>query len=168
MTVVVEHLPVRPRKASASRRRRHVQQLPYRLHQIAPGAATILVTPIWTDRSGDGVRNYLARALDARGRILKFPAGGSQRIASLLQGAYPAADWDRPQTWNAASNALTTRKPLPNEERRAAVQRMEQQAAGLEAELAFQRERRHELAVARDFADSLASGYIDREGLAAS
>jgi hypothetical protein len=165
---VVESLPVRPRKASASRRRRHIQQLPYRLHLIAPGAATILVTPIWTDGRGDGVRHYLARALDRRGRIVKFAAGGSQRIASLLQGAYPAADWNRPQTWHAATNTLTTRRVQSNAEMRAAIQRLEERAAGLEAELKVQRERNFELVVARDFADSLGAGYIDREGLAAS
>jgi hypothetical protein len=165
---VVEHLPVHPRKASASRRRRHIQQLPYRLHQIAPGAATILVTPIWTDGRGDSVRHYLARALDGQGRIVKFAAGGSQRIACLLQGAYPAADWNRPQTWHAETNTLTTRRALSNGEMRAAIQRLEERAAGLEAEVAFQRERNFELTVARDFADSLAAGYIEREGLAAS
>jgi hypothetical protein len=105
----MEVRPVRPRKASASRRRRHERQLPYRLHQIAPGAATILVTAIWMDGTGTGVRHYLARALSTDGRIIKFAAGGSQRIASLLQGAYPGANWDHAQTWTAATNTLTDR-----------------------------------------------------------
>ena len=109
MTATLESLPVHPRRSSASRRRRHHTQLPYRLHQVAPGAVTILVTPIWTDGSGTGVRHYLARALDQDGRILKFPAGGSQRIASLLQGAHPGANWDHPQTWTASTNTLTDR-----------------------------------------------------------
>jgi hypothetical protein len=101
--------PLHPRKASAGRRRRHARQLPWRLHQIAPGAATILVTPIWMDGSGSSVRHYLARALDGNGQILKFAAGGSQRIACLLQAVYPGANWDHPQTWTAASNTLTDR-----------------------------------------------------------
>ena len=105
----MEVRPVRPRRASASRRRRHERQLPYRLHQIAPHAATILVTAIWMDGTGTGVRHYLARALSADGRIIKFAAGGSQRIASLLQGAYPGANWDHAQTWTAATNTLTDR-----------------------------------------------------------
>jgi hypothetical protein len=144
---VVEHLPVRPRKASASRRRRHIQQLPYRLHQIAPGAATILVTPIWTDGSGNSVRHYLARALNAQGQVLKFAAGGSQRIAVLLQGAYPAADWNRPQTWHAETNTLTARRILSNAEMRAEIYRLEEQAAELEGELAIQRARNVELII---------------------
>lgn len=101
--------PVHPRKASAGRRRRHARQLPWRLQQIAPGAATILVTAIWMDGTGHGVRHYLARALAADGRIIKFAPGGSQRIASLLQGAYPGANWDHAQTWTVASNTLTDR-----------------------------------------------------------
>ena len=109
MTPVIESLPVRPRKASASRRRRHQARLVHRIHQIAPGAATILVTPLWTDASGRGERHFLARALTADGRILKFQQGGSRQITALLQGAYPGANWDHPQTWTAASNTLTER-----------------------------------------------------------
>ncbi|AJP04747.1 hypothetical protein TU94_28165 [Streptomyces cyaneogriseus subsp. noncyanogenus] len=109
MTTVLEALPARPRKASAGRRRRHRHQLPYRLHQIAPGAVTILVTPIWHDATGPVERTYLARALDQHGRVVALPAGGSRRITALLQGAYPTAPWDQPQTWHAATNTLTTR-----------------------------------------------------------
>ena len=107
MTAVIEALPVRPRKASASRRRRHQARLVHRIHQIAPGAATILVTPLWTDASGTGERHFLARALTVDGRILKFQQGGSRQITALLQGAYPGANWDRPQTWRADTNTLT-------------------------------------------------------------
>ncbi|MFJ2961231.1 hypothetical protein ACIPIC_02840 [Streptomyces collinus] len=165
MTTVMEALPARPRKASASRRRRHQHQLAWRLHQIAPGAATILLTPIWTDATGATERTYLARALGRDGQIIKFQAGGSRRIAALLQGAYPQADWNRPQTWTAATNTVTVRRPMSNADMRDAIQRMELRAAGLEAELAFERERNHELTTARDFADSVAAGYIDRTGL---
>jgi hypothetical protein len=167
MPAVLEALPVHPRRSSASRRRHHTQ-LPYRLRQIAPGAVTILVTPIWTDSRGPAERTYLARALDAHGRIVKFPAGGSRRIAALLQGSYPAADWNRPQTWTADTNQIAERRPLTNAEMRAAIQRMEERATGLEVEVAFQRERNFELVTARDFADSLRSGYVDRVGLEAS
>ncbi|GAB2718493.1 hypothetical protein [Streptomyces bullii] len=162
---VLEALPSRPRKASASRRRRHQHQLPWRLHQIAPGATTILVTPIWTDATGTTERTYLARALDARGQVIKFAAGGSRRIASLLQGAYPCADWNRPQTWHAETNTLTVRRPMSNAELRAAIRRLGEREALLSAELAFQRERNFELTTARDFADTEAAGYIDRSFL---
>lgn len=104
-----ETRPLHPRKSSAGRRRRHAQQLAWRINGIAPGAVTILVTPIWVDGTGTSVRHYLARALDSNGRIIKFEAGGSQRIASLLQAVYPGANWDHPQSWRADTNTLTDR-----------------------------------------------------------
>jgi hypothetical protein len=165
MATVLETLPARPRKASAARRRRHQHQLPYRLHEIAPGAVTILVTPIWTDATGDTERTYLARALNSEGRIVKFQAGGSARIAALLQGAYPQADWNRPQTWHADTNTLTVRRPMSNAEMRAAIQRLEERATGLKSQLAHERERNFELTTARDYAATAAAGYIDRTGL---
>lgn len=109
MTPTLEALPVRPYKASASRRRRHHVQLPYRLRKIAPDAATILITPLWTDSRGPAERTYLARALDTRGQVIKFQHGGSRRIAGMLQAAYPRANWDHPQTWTASGNTLTDR-----------------------------------------------------------
>lgn len=109
MSTVIETLPVRPRKASASRRRRHQTQLAHRIGQIAPGAVTVLVTPLWTDPSGAAERHFVARALNSDGRFLKFQAGGSRQITALLQGAYPAVNWSHPQCWTAATNTLTDR-----------------------------------------------------------
>jgi hypothetical protein len=109
MATVVETLPLRPRKSSAARRRRHQAQLAHRIGQIAPGAVTVLVTPLWTDPTGAAERHFVARALNADGRFLKFQAGGSRQITALLQGAYPQANWDHPQTWTAATNTLTDR-----------------------------------------------------------
>lgn len=109
MSTVMEALPLHPRKASASRRRRHQTRLAHRIHRIAPGAATVLITPLWTDTTGTGCRHFVARALTADGQILKFQPGGSREITALMQGAYPGANWDHPQTWTAASNTLTDR-----------------------------------------------------------
>lgn len=109
MATVVEVLPLRPRKASAARRRRHQARLHHRLQQIVPGAATILITPLWTDGTGQNERHYLARALTPDGQVIKFRAGGSRQITALLQGAFPAANWDHPQTWTAATRTLTDR-----------------------------------------------------------
>ncbi|WP_189783056.1 hypothetical protein [Streptomyces capitiformicae] len=108
MMLVAEHLPARPRKASASRRRRHHSRLPYRLHQHAPAAASILLAPVWTDTQGPQERVFVARALDANGEPVRIPPGGSRQIASLLQGAFPGADWNQAQTWHAKTNQLTT------------------------------------------------------------
>lgn len=108
-TADLEVHPLHPRRASASRRRRHAKQLPYRIRQIAPGAVTILITPLWTDTTGTAARHVVARALSADGKVIKFQAGGSRQIATLLQGAHPAANWDHPQTWRADTNTLTDR-----------------------------------------------------------
>ncbi|MET9517484.1 hypothetical protein [Streptomyces sp. NPDC002994] len=106
-----EHLPVRPRKASAGRRRRHRTQLGWRLNQIAPTAETVLLTPVWTDATGTVERVYVVTARDGSGRSLKLPQGGSRRITALVQGAHPEADWARPQTWRTSTARLTVWSP---------------------------------------------------------
>lgn len=106
MTPTLEHLPVRPRKASAARRRRNIHRLPAAIHQIVPGAATVLFTPVWTDLHGPAECVYVATAWDDRGQQLRIPPGGSRRLAALIQGAYPIADWDQPQTWHDDTNRL--------------------------------------------------------------
>jgi hypothetical protein len=109
MSTVIEALPLHPRKASASRRRRHQARLQHRLDQIVPGAATILITPLWTDGTGHSERHFLARALTGDGKALKFEAGGSRQITALMQGAYPSVNWDHPQTWDVANGRLVDR-----------------------------------------------------------
>lgn len=107
-----EHLPQHPRRCSAARRHRHQRQLPYRIGQLVPGAATILLTPVWTDinanETGHLDISFMARVRDRNGRPMKLPAGGSQRLAALLQGAF-TADWGKSQTWRADTNQLVGR-----------------------------------------------------------
>lgn len=106
--------PLHPRRAAAARRRRHLKQLPYRIHKVAPGAVTVFITSYWSDATGEAHRALLAQCLDAEGQRVRLPRGGSNRLASLLQGAFPGADWDRPQTWHASDNALSSwRSPVP-------------------------------------------------------
>lgn len=107
MSMVAEHLPTRPRKASAARRRRHLAQLAYRIHQIVPTAHTILLTPVSTTEHGDPEVVFMALVRDMRGQALKLPSGGSRQLAALVQGAHPTADWSRSQTWRADVNVLT-------------------------------------------------------------
>ncbi|MGW2861860.1 hypothetical protein [Streptomyces sp. NPDC001205] len=111
MTMVAEHLPTRPCKSSAGRRRRHVKQLAYRIHQIVPAAHTVLLTPVSTDLHGGPEVVFMALVRDVRGQALKLPSGGSRRLAALVQGAYPSVDWSRSQTWRADATTLT---PVPN------------------------------------------------------
>ncbi|WP_331445812.1 hypothetical protein [Streptomyces xanthochromogenes] len=106
MSIVAEHLPTRPCKSSAGRRRRHVKQLGYRIHQIAPTAYTVLLNPIWTDAHGAPEVVFMATVRDGSGRALKLRSGDSRQLAALVQGAFPTADWSRPQTWRADINGL--------------------------------------------------------------
>jgi len=100
--------PLHPRKASASRRRRHLRQLAWRVNEIAPGAITVLLNPYWSDCHGPSERVYVVTARDAAGDRIQLPAGGSRRLASLMQGAYPAANWNTTQTWRADTHTLTS------------------------------------------------------------
>lgn len=111
MTMVAEHLPTRPCKSSAGRRRRHLKQLAYRIHQIVPAAHTVLLTPVSTTEHGDPEVVFMALVRDESGQALKLCSGGSRRLAALVQGAHPTADWSRSQTWRADTNRLT---PVPN------------------------------------------------------
>jgi hypothetical protein len=108
-----EHLPVHPRKSSAGRRRRHLTQLAWRLRKIAPGAETILLTPIWTDALGDPEVVFMATVRDGKSAQVRLPRGGSRRIAALVQGAHPSANWERAQTWHASTGELTEWHPAP-------------------------------------------------------
>lgn len=103
---VAEHLPTRPCKASAGRRRRHLKQLGYRIHQIVPAAHTVLLTPVWTDAHGDPEVVFVALVRDAAGRQLKLRSGDSRQLAALVQGAHPTANWACPQTWRADTQSL--------------------------------------------------------------
>lgn len=100
--------PLHPRKASASRRRRHCKQLPWRVREIAPGAVTVLLSPVWVDANGPIERVFVVVARNADGDRLKLPRGGSRRLASLMQGSYPTADWNQPNTWRADSGQLVS------------------------------------------------------------
>lgn len=106
MTTFAEHLPTRPRKGSAARRRRHLAQLAYRIHQVAPAAHTVLLTPVSTTEHGDPEVVFMALVRDVHGTALKIRSGGSRQLAALVQGAFPSADWSCPQTWRADTNSL--------------------------------------------------------------
>jgi hypothetical protein len=56
-------------------------------------------------------------------------------------------------------------EPGTDTEVQAAIDQLTAREAELTAEVAFQRERHHELTTAASFRDSEAAGYIDRTGL---
>jgi hypothetical protein len=98
----------RPRKTSAARRRRNIKKLPWLVHTIAPGADTVLLTPVATDVHGPAERRYVVTARSAGCKQhLRLPRGGCRRLTELMQAAFPSADWNRAQTWRADTNQLT-------------------------------------------------------------
>jgi hypothetical protein len=112
MSTVTEFAPVHPRKASASRRRRYLKQLPFHLHQIVPGAATVLVTSVTWE---DGDRAELVYHLVVRdffGTQMPVLRDDTLDIVALLQKAFPSANWARPQTWHWRGNRLSVWRPV--------------------------------------------------------
>ena len=110
MSTTTEYLPTRPRRSSAGRRRRNHTQLPYRLQQIVPGADTILVTPMWAEPDTGADRVFMVLVWDRAGARIALPPGATVQITAWLQGAF-AARWEQAQTWHAAGNTLTERRP---------------------------------------------------------
>ncbi|WP_405769176.1 hypothetical protein OG539_32555 [Actinacidiphila glaucinigra] len=106
-----EFLPARPRKTSASRRRRRITQLPYRLHQVVPGAAKILVTSVLMAIDDDSHVVYHLVVRDSTGRQIRVVADQREDIVALLQAAWPQADWSRAQTWTWRGNDLKAWRP---------------------------------------------------------
>jgi hypothetical protein len=119
--LVREHRPERPRYSSKARMHRHQRQLSYRVHQLVPGAASVVLTPTWTGASIDDLHVvFMALVRDVNGIQPKLPRGGSQRLAELLQGAFKA-DWRRCQVWHADGNRLERWEPAACTPRRVAA-----------------------------------------------
>lgn len=109
-TVMRETIPEHPRRSSAGRRRRHHSQLVYKVRLLIPGAAIVLITPVWTDTQGPTDITFMALVRDRSGRALKLPRGASQRLAEMLQGAF-TANWSECQIWRADTNTLRAYQP---------------------------------------------------------
>lgn len=112
---VREIVPQHPRRASAGTQRHHRKYVGYRVRLLVPDAHTVLLTPVWTDQdsneSGHLQISFMALVRDRNGAAVKLPTGASQRLAQLLQGAFPKADWGRCQSWRADTSQLTEYRP---------------------------------------------------------
>lgn len=107
----VEFLPTRPRRASAHKRRQRRARLAYDLHRIVPGAVSVLAIPIQLGTPGRLETVFNAVIYGPAGERIMPPAESTPRIVTLLQGAFPAADWSVCQSWRADTNALTAQIP---------------------------------------------------------
>lgn len=117
MTTIAEFNTARPRRCSAGTRRHHRTYLPYRLREQLPGAATVMVTPVfWSDPAE--VRPecvFHAVYFTAEGRRIVPRQTVTPRVVSLLQGAFPEADWQQSQIWRADTNQLTQWQPATSD-----------------------------------------------------
>ncbi|MFE5912045.1 hypothetical protein ACFQ6B_23585 [Streptomyces wedmorensis] len=82
-----------------------------RLHDIAPGTARVHLTPVTTDVDGTVRRQTLVSLLDSAGYTVTAPIGAHRAARRLLVDAFPGADWDKPQIFNAAYGFLTVNVP---------------------------------------------------------
>lgn len=111
MTTMTEFLPEYPRKTSAHKRRQCRTRLPYELHQIVPGAVSVLATAVHSSLSPAPEQMFITVVYDADGGRIWPSTAGRTRIVQLLQGAFPQADWSVSQSWRADTNRLTAQIP---------------------------------------------------------
>ncbi|MET9253783.1 hypothetical protein [Streptomyces sp. NPDC003717] len=103
--------------ALAARRRLALTRVIARqLDQITPGTARVRVVPVHTDRDGEQRIAMWVALDDALGLPLKADRAAHRAALGLLRRAFPAADWTRPQAYDALTGGLALDAPtLPEE-----------------------------------------------------
>ncbi|MFD5386320.1 hypothetical protein ACFWMG_15490 [Streptomyces sp. NPDC127074] len=109
--MITDFTTIRPRRCSAGTRRHH-KTLPYKVRLLVTTVARIRVTPVWWSEGDhsplEGV--FAVVVIDGNDRAMHPTVEDTAHIVALLQGAF-TADWTLPQTWDAATNTLTTDRP---------------------------------------------------------
>lgn len=115
----------RPRAAEAiqgARRARHDlarrDLLTRQLDAIAPGTARVRTIPVSTDRDGAQRRVTAVVLDDALGLPVDADRAAHRAARDLLRSTFPAADWSRPQVYDAITGALADDAPTMPEELR--------------------------------------------------
>ncbi|AYD86225.1 hypothetical protein SEA_DAROLANDSTONE_34 [Streptomyces phage Darolandstone] len=86
------------------------------LDQIAPGTAQVRTVPVNTDRDGEQRLATWVVLDDALGLPIEADRAAHTAARRLLRAAFPAADWTRPHTYDAATGDLALDAPtLPEE-----------------------------------------------------
>ncbi|MFK0108546.1 hypothetical protein [Streptomyces sp. NPDC091217] len=88
------------------------------LDQIAPGTARVQIVPVPTDRGGEEHRAAWVVLGDALGGPVKADRDAHRAARGLLLRMFPAADWTRPQVYDAITGALAIDNPVMPEELR--------------------------------------------------
>ncbi|MFH8793822.1 hypothetical protein [Streptomyces sp. NPDC017941] len=86
------------------------------LDQIAPGTVRVRTVPVSADQDGEQ-RLATAVALDdALGLPVTADRAAHRAAHGLLRRMFPAADWRRPQVYDALTGALAVDEPTMPEE----------------------------------------------------
>ncbi|MGW1760968.1 hypothetical protein [Streptomyces mirabilis] len=88
------------------------------LDQIAPGIARVQIVPVPTDRDGEQQLTTWVVLGDALGGPVKADRDAHRAARGLLLRMFPAADWTRPQVYDAITGALAVDTPVMPEELR--------------------------------------------------
>ncbi|MBB6415807.1 hypothetical protein [Streptomyces sp. AK010] len=88
------------------------------LDQIAPGTARVQTVPVPTDRDGEQRLATWVVLGDALGGPVKADRDAHRAARGLLLRMFPAADWTRPQLYDAITGALAVDTPVMPEELR--------------------------------------------------
>ncbi|MGW5304878.1 hypothetical protein ACWERF_13170 [Streptomyces griseoluteus] len=86
------------------------------LDQIAPGTARVRTVPVRTDRDGDEQLATWVALDDALGGPVKADRDAHRAARGLLRRMFPAADWTRPQVYDAITGDLAVDEPTMPEE----------------------------------------------------
>lgn len=86
------------------------------LDQIAPGTVRVRTAPVRTDRDGEQRLTTWVALDDALGGPVKADRDAHRAARGLLLRMFPAADWTRPQLYDAITGALAVDQPVMPEE----------------------------------------------------
>ncbi|HEY1179253.1 MAG TPA: hypothetical protein VGF17_24120 [Phytomonospora sp.] len=86
------------------------------LDQIAPGTVRVRTVPVRADRDGEQRLTTWVALDDALGGPIKADRDAHRAARGLLRRMFPAADWTRPQAYDAITGALAVDTPVMPEE----------------------------------------------------
>lgn len=82
------------------------------LREHAPATVQVLITPVWTDRTGEGRMRHVVCLLDDRGHTLGSRTA-AREVFAVLRAEFPGADWSKPHTYFVATGAMLSAVQTP-------------------------------------------------------
>ncbi|MFE4059494.1 hypothetical protein ACFXP3_24930 [Streptomyces sp. NPDC059096] len=108
-----------PSPTEAEKRRIRTALISRQLDQIAPGTARVRTVPVSTERDGEQRLATWVTLDDSLGGPVKADRAAHRAACGLLRRMFPAADWTRPQVYDAITGDLALDEPtMPEELRR--------------------------------------------------